>query len=227
MAQIVQISTSFLLRAKSQTRKQTNLHFATAALTSTPNVNRISSTSLKKKKLTRIHWWSSPHSISVCWIFCRIIISRFPSIHSQNFPPIQSLWASDCAVRKRTIAKDCAHHFLIATSKLLQDQIQAASSQKLHSPDTERETETEIGKSEREKTEREKKVSRHDKRRRAAPWRLIVSAALKGHLMLSKDHLQSPTRLFFTLLPTAGVKRLSIKTFITCSYNKAAFLFPV
>lgn len=33
------------------------------------------------------------------------------------------------------------HHFLIATSKLPQDQIQAANSQKLYSPDTERERE--------------------------------------------------------------------------------------
>ncbi len=47
--------------------------------------------------------------------------------------------------------KDCVNHFLIATSKLLQDQIQAANLQKLHSPDTERETEKEIGEEEREK----------------------------------------------------------------------------
>lgn len=81
------------------------------------------------------------------------------------------------ALSERTIERDCAHHFLIATSKLLQDQIQAANSQKLHSPDTEREREKEIKK--KTGREKKKKVSRHDKRRRASPWRLIVSAALK------------------------------------------------
>ena len=70
-----------------------------------------------------------------------------------------------------------------------------------------------------------RKVSRHDKSRRVAPQRLI-SAALKGHLMLSKDHLQSPTFAFFTLCSTAGVKHLSIKTFITCRHNKEAFSSP-
>lgn len=57
------------------------------------------------------------------------------------------------ALSQRTIARDCAHHFLIATSKLLQDQIQAANSQKLHSPDTERER-------------REKKTGREKKKKK-------------------------------------------------------------
>lgn len=67
-----------------------------------------------------------------------------------------SLYGLQIALSERTITKDCAHHFLIATSKLLQDQIQAANSQKLHSPDTEKETEKEIGKREREKGRKKK-----------------------------------------------------------------------
>lgn len=81
------------------------------------------------------------------------------------------------ALSERTTAKDCAHHFLIATSKLLQYQIQAANSLKLHSPDTER------GKKRRREkgSEGEKKnMSRHgERRRRVFLWRAIVSAALK------------------------------------------------
>lgn len=46
-----------------------------------------------------------------------------------------SLSGLQIALSERTITKDCAHHFLIATSKLPQDQIQAANSQKLHSAD--------------------------------------------------------------------------------------------
>ena len=111
-----------------------------------------------------------PHSISVCWI--RIIITSCDSLLSGVKSVLQfSLYGLQIALSERTIAKDCAHHFLIATSKLLQDQIQAANSQKLHSPDTEWEREKEIEKREREE---EKKVSRHDKRRRVSPWRLIV-----------------------------------------------------
>lgn len=52
--------------------------------------------------------------------------------------------------------KDCAHHFLIATSKLPQDQIQAANSQKLHSADTEREKER--GEDRKERGQEEKSV---------------------------------------------------------------------
>ncbi|TNN67257.1 hypothetical protein EYF80_022506 [Liparis tanakae] len=54
------------------------------------------------------------------------------------------------ALSERTAAKDCAHYFLIAASKLLQDQIQAANSQKLLSPDTERGNKEELEKRERE-----------------------------------------------------------------------------
>lgn len=110
-----------------------------------------------------------------------------------------SLYRPEIALSERTITKDCVHHFLIATSKLPQDQIQAANSQKLYSPDTEREREK-IEERVRDREGKEKKVSRHDKRRRVSPWRPIVSADLKGHLMLSKDHLQSQTHAFYTLL---------------------------
>lgn len=69
-----------------------------------------------------------------------------------------SLCGLQIALSERTITKVCAHHFLIATSKLLQDQIQAANSQKLHSPDTERETEKEIGKNERGEKKKRRSV---------------------------------------------------------------------
>lgn len=65
-----------------------------------------------------------------------------------------SLFGLQIALSERTIMKDCGHHFLIATSKLLRDQIRAANSQKLHSPDTEEE----IGKEAR----RKKKKKCHD-----------------------------------------------------------------
>lgn len=62
-----------------------------------------------------------------------------------------SLYGLQIALSERTITKGCAHHFLIATSKLLQDQIQAANSQKLHSPDTETEKREGDGKEGEEK----------------------------------------------------------------------------
>lgn len=72
---------------------------------------------------------------------------------------------------------------------------------------TEKKTEAERKEWEREK----RKVSRDDQSRRATPRRRI-SAALKGHLMLSEDHLQSPTFAFVQVLDThstAGAKQLS------------------
>lgn len=67
-----------------------------------------------------------------------------------------SLDGLQIALSERTITKDCAHHFLIATSKLPQDQIQAANSQKLHSADTEREKER--GEDRKERGQEEKSV---------------------------------------------------------------------
>lgn len=62
-----------------------------------------------------------------------------------------SLYGLQIALSERTITKDCAHHFLIATSKLPQDQIQAANSQKLRSPDIRREREKQIEKRKKER----------------------------------------------------------------------------
>lgn len=62
-------------------------------------------------------------------------------------------------------------------------------------------------------------MSRHDKGRRevAPPWRRIASTRLKGHLMSSKDHPQSPA-----LPPFSEQQPESIKTFITCSSSRKA-----
>lgn len=136
-----------------------------------------------------------------------------------------SLYGPQIALSERTITKDCAHHFLISTSKLLQDQIQAANSQKLHSTDTVRSRQGDSKEGERRRR-RKKKVSRHDKRRRVAPWRLIVSTALKGHLMLSKDHLQSPTLPFNTLLNSQSQAPVN-HNFHHLQLQQRGFLFPM
>lgn len=57
-------------------------------------------------------------------------------------------------------------------------------------------------------------VSRHDKGRRevAPPWRRIASSRLKGHLMSSKDHPQSPALPPFSENSSRSQSKLSSPT---------------